>query len=156
LREGRDEIEETVRESLRVVRGGHGSMTMYPEEYRYSKEHEWIKVDGDRGTVGITDFAQQQLGDVVFVELPEVGATFSVQDVFGNIESVKAVSELFCPISGEILEVNQTAVDSPELVNKDPHGEAWLIVFKIQDPAEIDQLLSAADYQKYLEEEAEG
>ena len=128
---------------------------MYPEEYRYSKEHEWIKVDGDRGTIGITDYAQQQLGDVVFVELPEVGATFSAQEVFGNIESVKAVSELFCPISGEILEINQTAVDSPELVNKDPHGEAWLIVLKIQDPAQVAGLLSAADYQKYLEEEAE-
>jgi glycine cleavage system H protein len=140
----------------RVVRGGLGSKAMYPEEYRYSKEHEWIKVDGDRGTIGITDYAQQQLGDVVFVELPEVGATFSAQEVFGNIESVKAVSELFCPISGEILEINQTAVDSPEMVNKDPHGEAWLIVIKIQDPAEVAGLLSAADYQKYLEEEAEG
>ncbi len=129
---------------------------MYPEEYRYSKEHEWIRVDGDRGTIGITDYAQQQLGDVVFVELPEVGATFSAREVFGNIESVKAVSELFCPISGEILEINQVAIDSPELVNKDPHGEAWLIVIKIQDPAELAELLSSADYQKYLEEDAEG
>jgi glycine cleavage system H protein len=157
LREGRDVIEKNIREeSATRLKGGLGSKVMYPEEYRYSKEHEWIKVDGDRGTIGITDYAQQQLGDVVFVELPEVGATFSGQEVFGNIESVKAVSELFCPISGEVLEINQTAVDSPELVNKDPHGEAWLIVIKIQDQAEVDGLLSAADYKKYLEEEAEG
>ena len=127
---------------------------MYPDEYRYSKEHEWIKIDGDHGKVGITDFAQQQLGDVVFVELPEAGSSFSAAEVFGNIESVKAVSELFLPVSGEIVEVNQAAVDSPELINKDPHGEAWLVVVKLTNPAELEGMLSVEDYQKYVEEEA--
>ena len=127
---------------------------MYPEEYRYSKEHEWIKVDGEKGTIGITDYAQQQLGDVVFVELPDVGSSFAAMEVFGNIESVKAVSELFLPVSGEVVEVNQAVVDSPELVNKDPHGEAWLIVVKLTNSSEVQGLLSAADYQKYIEEEA--
>jgi glycine cleavage system H protein len=127
---------------------------MYPEEYRYSKEHEWIQIDGDQGKIGITDYAQQQLGDVVFVELPEVGSSFGANEVFGNIESVKAVSELFSPVSGEVVEVNQATVDSPELVNKDPHGDAWLIAIKLTNPAEVEGLLSAADYQKYIEEES--
>jgi glycine cleavage system H protein len=127
---------------------------MYPEEYRYSKEHEWIKIDGDQGKIGITDYAQQQLGDVVFVELPDVGSSFGASEVFGNIESVKAVSELFSPVSGEVVEVNQATVDSPELVNKDPHRDAWLIVIKLTNPAEVEGLLSAADYQKYIEEES--
>jgi glycine cleavage system H protein len=127
---------------------------MYPEEFRYSKEHEWIKIDGDQAKVGITDYAQQQLGDVVYVELPDVGATFSSNEVFGSIESVKAVSELFCPVSGEVLEVNQEAADSPELVNKDPHGKAWLIIIRISDASEAESLMSASDYQKYVEEEA--
>jgi glycine cleavage system H protein len=127
---------------------------MYPEDLRYSKEHEWIKIEGDRGTIGITDYAQQQLGDVVYVELPEVGATFSINDVFGSIESVKAVSELFCPLSGEVLEVNQETTDSPESVNQDPHGKAWLIVIRVTDPSEVENLMSASDYQKYVEEAA--
>jgi glycine cleavage system H protein len=126
---------------------------MYPEDFLYTKEHEWIKIDGDRGTVGITDYAQQQLGDVVYVELPDVGATFSANDVFGSIESVKAVSELFCPLSGEVLEVNQGTADSPELVNQDPHGKAWLIVIRLKDSSETESLMSASDYQKYVEEE---
>jgi glycine cleavage system H protein len=126
---------------------------MYPEDLLYTKEHEWIKIDGDRGTVGITDYAQQQLGDVVYVELPDVGATFSANDVFGSIESVKAVSELFCPVSGEVLEVNQETADSPELVNQDPHGKAWLIVIRLKDSSETESLMSASDYQKYVEEE---
>jgi glycine cleavage system H protein len=126
---------------------------MYPEDFLYTKEHEWIKIDGDRGTVGITDYAQQQLGDVVYVELPDVGATFSANDVFGSIESVKAVSELFCPVSGGVLEVNQETADSPELVNQDPHGKAWLIVIRLKDSSETESLMSASDYQKYVEEE---
>ena len=127
---------------------------MYPEDLRYSKEHEWIKIEGVRGTIGISDYAQQQLGDVVYVELPEVGATFSMNDVFGSIESVKAVSELFCPISGEVLEVNQETADSHELVNQDPHGKAWLIVIRVTDLSETENLMSASDYQTYVEEAA--
>jgi glycine cleavage system H protein len=127
---------------------------MYPEEFRYSKEHEWIKIDGDRGTIGITDYAQQQLGDVVYIELPEVGSSYAAADVFGSIESVKAVSELFSPVSGEVVEVNGEAADSPELVNKDPHGKAWLIVLKLSEPSELENLMSASDYQKYVEEES--
>lgn len=127
---------------------------MYPEKFRYTKEHEWIKVEGDRATVGITDYAQQQLGDVVYVELPEPGAGLSAADVFGSIESVKAVSELFCPVAGEVVEINQEVVDSPELVNQDPHDKAWLIVLRMTDTSAVEALLSAADYTKYVEEEA--
>jgi glycine cleavage system H protein len=129
---------------------------MYPKEFRYSKEHEWIQIDGDRGKIGITDYAQQQLGDIVYVELPEIGATFSAMDAFGSIESVKAVSELFCPISGEVLEVNQEVSDAPEVVNQDPHGKAWLIVLRIADPSELEKLMSASDYEKYAKEQAGG
>ena len=127
---------------------------MYPEKLRYTKEHEWIKVEGDRATVGITDYAQQQLGDVVYVELPEPGTGLSAADVFGSIESVKAVSELFCPVAGEVVEINQEVVDSPELVNQDPHDKAWLIVLRMTDTSAVEALLSAADYEKYVEEEA--
>lgn len=127
---------------------------MYPDNFRYSKEHEWVSVDGDKGTVGITDYAQQQLGDVVYVELPEVGATFAAAEVFGSIESVKAVSELFCPVSGEVLEINQKPVDSPEIVNKDPHGDAWLMVIRLTNPSELEGLLSASAYQDYIEQES--
>lgn len=128
---------------------------MYPDDYRYTKEHEWIEVDGDQGKIGITDYAQEQLGDVVFVELPETGAVFSAMDVLGTIESVKAVSELFCPISGEVVEVNQTVVDSPELINKDPHGDAWLVIIRVAEPSELDDLLTAAEYKTYIEKEAQ-
>lgn len=127
---------------------------MYPEDRVYTKEHEWIKVDGDRGTVGITDYAQAQLGDVVYVELPEVGAKFSANQVFGTIESVKAVSELFCPVAGEVVEINQPVVDSPEMVNKDPHEQAWLMVIKVDDASDLENLLSAADYQDFVAKEA--
>jgi glycine cleavage system H protein len=129
---------------------------MLPDDRKYSKEHEWIKVDADRGTVGITDYAQKQLGDVVYVELPEPGARLAAMQVFGTIESVKAVSELFCPVSGEVLEVNQTVVDKPELVNSDPYGGAWLVVVKIASPAELGSLMSASEYQSYLDEESKG
>jgi glycine cleavage system H protein len=129
---------------------------MLPEDRRYSKEHEWVKVEGGRGTVGITDYAQQQLGDVVYVELPEVGKKFSSMEVFGTIESVKAVSELFCPVSGEVVEVNGTVVDKPELVNSDPYGKAWLLVVAIANEAELSSLMSASDYQAYLDREGKG
>ncbi|MFQ5791728.1 MAG: glycine cleavage system protein GcvH [Acidobacteriota bacterium] len=127
---------------------------MYPDDRKYSKEHEWIRIDGDKGTVGITDYAQTQLGDVVYVELPEVGTKLSAADVFGNIESVKAVSELFCPVAGEVLETNSEVVETPELVNKDPHEKAWLMIIRVADPSELDDLLSASAYEKYVEEEA--
>ena len=128
---------------------------MLPEDRKYSKEHEWIQVDSDNGRIGITDFAQKELGDVVYVELPEVGAKVTAMEVFGNIESVKAVSELFSPVSGEVVEVNDKVVDAPEMVNADPHGDAWLIVVKMNDPTELDALMSAADYQDYIEKEGE-
>lgn len=128
---------------------------MLPEDRKYSKEHEWIQIDGDRGTVGITDYAQSQLGDVVYVELPEVGATVGAMEVFGTIESVKAVSELYSPVKGEVLEVNEKVVESPELVNSDPYGDAWLIVVKVQDASDLDALMTAAQYQEYVDAEGE-
>ena len=129
---------------------------MLPEDRKYSKEHEWILVDGENGRVGITDHAQGALGVVVYVELPEVGAAVAAMEVFGDIESVKAVSELFSPVSGEVVEINSKVVDSPEMVNTDPHGDAWLIVVKMSDLSELDSLMSAAQYQAYLDEEGEG
>lgn len=129
---------------------------MLPEDRKYSKEHEWIQVDGDQGRIGITDFAQKELGDVVYVELPEVGAKVVSMEVFGNIESVKAVSELFSPVSGEVVEINDKVVDAPEMVNADPHGDAWLIVVKIDDASQLDALMSAADYQTYIDKEGQG
>ena len=125
---------------------------MYPTDYRYTKEHEWIQVDANIGTVGITDYAQHALGDVVFVELPKVGAKFSPMQSFGTVESVKAVSEIYCPVSGEVVEVNTALADSPETINKDPHGAAWLIKIKIAHPAELASLMDAAGYQAYISE----
>ncbi len=126
---------------------------MYPDDRQYSKEHEWIKMEGGRGTVGITDYAQKQLGDVVYVELPDVGAKFAANEVFGTIESVKAVSELFSPVGGEVVEVNQSVVDSPEMMNKDPHGNSWLMVIKVDDATELGKLLTASQYQELTEKE---
>jgi glycine cleavage system H protein len=129
---------------------------MLPEDRRYSKEHEWVKVAGGRGTVGITDYAQKQLGDVVYVELPAIGKKLSSMEVFGTIESVKAVSELFCPVSGEVVEVNGEVVEKPELVNSDPYGEAWLVVVAIANEAELSSLMNASEYQAYVDREAKG
>jgi glycine cleavage system H protein len=126
-------------------------MATYPAELRYTKEHEWARVDGSRARVGITHFAQDQLGDVVFVELPKVGARVRQLETFGVVESVKAVSDLFAPLSGEVVEVNQGLVAHPEQVNRDPYGEGWLIVIALADTKELGNLLSAADYEKYLE-----
>ena len=128
---------------------------MLPQDRKYSKEHEWIRVEGDRGRVGITDYAQKQLGDVVYVELPEVGRKIEAMQVFGTIESVKAVSELFSPVTGEVLEVNGEVVDKPELTNSDPYGAAWLIVVRVEKKADLDSLMSAAEYGAYLDEEGE-
>ncbi len=119
---------------------------MYPPDLKYTKEHEWVRVEGDKGVVGITNFAQQQLGDVVYVDLPEVGATFSAGQTFGTIESVKAVSELFAPVAGEVVEINGTLKDKPEDVNTKPH-EAWMIKLRLSNPADLNSLLDAAAYQ---------
>lgn len=118
-----------------------------PEDLKYSKEHEWIKDNGDgTATVGITDFAQSELGDICFVELEEAGFTFVTDDIFGTVEAVKTVSELFAPIDGEVVEVNETLEDNPELVNEDPFGEGWMVKVKITDPAQLESLLSAKEY----------
>ena len=118
---------------------------MYPADYRYSKDHEWISISGNRGRVGITDYAQKQLGDVVYLELPEVGAQLKQAQVFGTIESVKAVSELYAPMSGRVVEVNTPLKDRPEAVNKDPHT-SWMIVLELSDLAEAQQLLDSGKY----------
>ena len=127
---------------------------MYPEDCRYTKEHEWIRVEGDRGVVGVTDHAQKQLGDVVFLELPEVGRSLAANEVFGTVESVKAVSELYSPAAGEVMEVNSELVQKPELVNGDPHGAAWMIKLRLADPAAVAALLDAAAYEAFVRAEA--
>ena len=129
---------------------------MLPDDRKYSKEHEWVKVEGDRGRVGITDYAQKQLGDVVYVELPEVGKKLQAMEIFGTIESVKAVSELFCPVSGEVVEVNGTVVDKPELVNSDPYGSAWLVMVEIGNQDDLSSLMTAGQYQAYVDQEGKG
>jgi glycine cleavage system H protein len=125
---------------------------MYPSDYRYTKEHEWIKVSGDTGTIGITDYAQHELGDVVFVELPDVGAKIKTGEVFGTIESVKAVSEIYAPVSGEVTEANAALSSAPETVNSDPHTSAWLVKVKLANPAEVSGLMDAAAYQAFVSE----
>ncbi len=124
---------------------------MYPSNFRYTKDHEWIDATGSDGTVGITHHAQSELGDIVYVDLPQVGATITKGDTFGSVESVKAVSDLYSPITGEVTAINGALAGAPERLNADPHGEAWLIKVKLSDPSEIQDLLSAEDYQKYLE-----
>jgi glycine cleavage system H protein len=123
---------------------------MYPKDYRYTKEHEWIKADGATGTIGITDYAQHELGDVVFVELPKVGTKLKAGQSLGTIESVKAVSEIFTPVSGEVTETNPALVDAPEKINADPHGAAWLIKIRLADPKEVASLMDAAAYEAYV------
>lgn len=125
---------------------------MYPSDYRYTKEHEWVKMTGDIGTVGITDYAQHELGDVVFVELPKTGAKFAANQSFGTVESVKAVSEIYCPVSGEVVEVNTSLANEPEKINKDPHGAAWLIKVKLSNSKELANLMDAAAYEAYIAE----
>jgi len=122
----------------------------YPETYRYTKEHEWVQADGDRGTIGITDHAQHELGDIVFVDLPKPGTTVTKGQTFGSVESVKAVSDVYSPVSGEVSEANDLLSRSPERLNEDPHGEAWLIKVKLGAPNELNELMSAADYEKYI------
>jgi glycine cleavage system H protein len=127
---------------------------MTPEDSRYAKSHEWIHVEGDTGTIGITEYAQKELGDVVFVDLPKVGTELELGDELGSIESVKAVSELFSPISGEVIEVNEALADKPDLVNSDPYGDGWMVRVKLTRPDEADVLMSAEEYDEYVEREA--
>jgi glycine cleavage system H protein len=126
---------------------------MHPQDLRYSKDHEWIRVDGERGTVGITDYAQKQLGDVVFVELPAPGRTLRAGESFGSVESVKAVSELFSPVAGEVVETNAALQGKPETINADPHGAGWMIVLKLKDAAEAQALMDAARYEAHIQGE---
>jgi glycine cleavage system H protein len=123
---------------------------MYPSDYRYTKEHEWVRVEGDVATVGITDYAQHELGDVVYVEMPKPGTKLNAGQSFGTVESVKAVSDIYAPVSGEVTEVNATLGDAPETVNKDPHGKAWLIKLKLTNPSEVAQLMDAKAYEAYV------
>ena len=127
---------------------------MTPEDNRYAKSHEYVHVEGETGTVGITDYAQKELGDVVFVELPQVGTQLEQGDELGSIESVKAVSELFAPASGEVVEVNEALTEKPELVNTDPYGDGWMVRIKLSTPEEVDELMDAEEYEEYVEKEA--
>lgn len=125
---------------------------MYPENYKYTKEHEWILVEGDTGTIGITDHAQHELGDIVYVDLPKAGAAVELGKALGSVESVKAVSDIYSPVNGEIIESNAELAAAPEKLNADPHGTAWLVKVKLADLSELDGLMSSADYQAYLGE----
>ena len=129
---------------------------MYPTNHRYTKEHEWVRNEGGTGVVGITDHAQQELGDIVYVDLPKVGARLEQGKTLGSVESVKAVSDIFAPVSGEVVAVNDLLAATPEKLNEDPHGAAWLVKIKLSAPDEVNRLLSAEDYQKYIGAEGSG
>ncbi|MDH7511758.1 MAG: glycine cleavage system protein GcvH [Clostridiales bacterium] len=124
---------------------------MYPTDFFYSKDHEWVKIEGDEAIIGITDFAQKQLGDVVYVELPPVGTELDVHQTIGVVESVKAVSDIYSPVAGRVIAVNENLNDSPEMLNSDPHGKGWIIRLKIKDKADTEKLMTATDYEKFLE-----
>ena len=123
---------------------------MYPSEYLYSKEHEWVRVEDDICVLGITEFAQQELGEVVYVELPEAGQVFDTNDEIGTIESVKAVAEVYTPVAGEIVEINDAVVDDPELLNEDPHAEGWLVKIRFSSAADLKALMSSEQYEEYV------
>ncbi len=125
-------------------------MSNIPENLRYSKDHEWIGVDGDVAAIGITDHAQHALGDVVYIDMPRVGDKFGAHESFGSVESVKAVSEVFTPVAGEVVEVNENINDTPESVNNDPYGNGWMVKVKMANPGEADAMLSAVEYEEYL------
>lgn len=129
-------------------------MANTPEDNRYAKSHEYVHVEGGIATIGITDYAQKELGDVVFVELPQVGTQLDATDELGSIESVKAVSELFSPVSGEVVEVNEALSDKPELVNTDPYGDGWMVRVRLSSPDEVDELMTAEEYEEYIEKES--
>lgn len=124
----------------------------YPSDFKYTKEHEWIKADGRTATVGITDYAQQSLGDIVFVDLPKAGTELALGKTFGSVESVKAVSDLYAPASGTVTEINGSLATAPEKINQDAHG-SWMVKIELKNPGELDALLSAADYEKFVAEE---
>lgn len=124
---------------------------MYPKDYRFTKDHEWVKLEGDTATIGITDFAQKQLGDVVYVELPAIGKTLGVHQTIGVVESVKAVSDIYSPLSGDVIAVNEELNNSPETLNQDPHGKGWIIRLRLKNRADWDALLTVSDYEKFLE-----
>ena len=130
-------------------------MANVPEDLHYSKDHEWVRVDGDQAIIGITDYAQNSLGDVVYVELPKAGDEFAANEPFGSVESVKAVSEVFTPIAGEVVKINESLADEPETVNSDPYGAGWMIRVKMRNPGEVDSLLTAAEYEDFTKAESE-
>ena len=130
-------------------------MANIPDDLHYSKDHEWVRVEGNVAVVGITDYAQDSLGDVVYVELPKVGDDFAANEAFGSVESVKAVSEVFSPVSGEIVGINETLADAPEKVNTDPYGEGWMIRVHMSKPGEVDSMLTAAEYEDFTKAEKE-
>ena len=130
-------------------------MANVPEELHYSKDHEWVRVEGDTAVVGITDYAQNSLGDVVYVELPKAGESFAANESFGSVESVKAVSEVFSPVAGEISGVNEALNDEPEKVNQDPYGDGWMIRVKMSNPGEVDSMLTAAEYEDFTKGDTE-
>jgi glycine cleavage system H protein len=125
---------------------------MYPENFRYTKEHEWVSVEGDVGTIGITDHAQHELGDIVYVDLPKIGATAAQGKTIGSVESVKAVSDIYSPVSGEVIEINEKLTEKPELLNESPHGDAWLYRVRLSAPDEVQKLMNTADYRTYIGE----
>jgi glycine cleavage system H protein len=126
---------------------------MYPQEFLYTKEHEWIRMDKEIGTIGITDHAQKELGDIVYVELPKAGDHVAANESFGTIESVKAVSEIYCPVSGEVTAANAKLGNKPEMLNSDPHAAAWLIQVRVSDRSELEKLMSAEEYEAYIQKE---
>jgi glycine cleavage system H protein len=127
----------------------------YPKKLKYTREHEWVLVEGSEATVGVTDYAQHELGEVVYVELPKVGETVTKDEEFGTVESVKAASPIYAPVSGDVLEVNADLAERPETVNDDPYGDAWLIRIEMSDPSELDDLMTAEEYKDFIAEEAE-
>jgi glycine cleavage system H protein len=126
---------------------------MYPQDLHYTKQHEWVRVSDDLSVIGITDYAQTELGDIVYVDLPRVGAKLEQGKVMGSVESVKAVSDIYAPVSGEVIEINDALASAPEKLNESPHGDGWMVKVRLSAPAEIQGLLAAADYEKYVAEE---
>ena len=129
---------------------------MYPEDLHYTKQHEWIRLSDDVGVIGITDYAQKELGDIVYVDLPRVGAKVQQGKTMGSVESVKAVSDLYSPVSGEVIEINESLATAPETLNESPHSDGWLVKIRLSAPSEVQGLLSAPDYEKYVAEEETG